>query len=297
MVRSSERFTKSPERYPYAEGMSKMMEPALAGRTAVVTGGARGLGYAMAEALAHEGADVVLLDRLENVADSARRLAEKTGVRTLGLVMDVTDEQSVGAAFDTIERELRPADVLVNSAGMTLGSPLLETSTADWDRLFGVNVTGTFLTSRIFAARYLAARKNDDGSHGGDGDGRDAGRAEATIVNVSSMSAFAVNIPQTQAAYNTSKAAVSMFTASAAIEWLPLGIRVNAIAPGYFASDMTRDFVAENPEMAATWVSKIPAGRMGEPHELGDLVVYLASERSAYVVGQSFRIDGGYTVV
>jgi NAD(P)-dependent dehydrogenase (short-subunit alcohol dehydrogenase family) len=218
-------------------------------------------------------------------------------VRTLGLVMDVTDEQSVGAAFDTIERELRPADVLVNSAGMTLGSPLLETSTADWDRLFGVNVTGTFLTSRIFAARYLAARKNDDGSHGGDGDGRDAGRAEATIVNVSSMSAFAVNIPQTQAAYNTSKAAVSMFTASAAIEWLPLGIRVNAIAPGYFASDMTRDFVAENPEMAATWVSKIPAGRMGEPHELGDLVVYLASERSAYVVGQSFRIDGGYTVV
>lgn len=274
--------------------MSKMMEPALAGRTAVVTGGARGLGYAMAEALAHDGADVVLLDRLENVADSARRLAEKTGVRTLGLVMDVTDEQSVGAAFDTIERELRPADVLVNSAGMTLGSPLLETSTADWDRLFGVNVTGTFLTSRIFAARYLAARDNDVRS---DGDARNPGRTEATIVNVSSMSAFAVNIPQTQAAYNTSKAAVSMFTASAAIEWLPLGIRVNAIAPGYFASDMTRDFVAENPEMAATWVSKIPAGRMGEPHELGDLVVYLASERSAYVVGQSFRIDGGYTVV
>jgi NAD(P)-dependent dehydrogenase (short-subunit alcohol dehydrogenase family) len=264
--------------------MSKMMEPALAGRTAVITGGARGLGYAMAEALAHEGADVVLLDRLENVADSARRLAEKTGVRTLGLVMDVTDEQSVGAAFDTIERELQPADVLVNSAGMTLGSPLLETSTADWDRLFSVNVIGTFLTSRVFAARYLAAREEADGG-------------EATIVNVSSMSAFAVNIPQTQAAYNTSKAAVSMFTASAAIEWLPLGIRVNAIAPGYFASDMTRDFVAENPEMAATWVSKIPAGRMGEPHELGDLVVYLASERSAYVVGQSFRIDGGYTVV
>ena len=289
-MRSDEHQGKSGERNPYAESMSKTMQPALAGRTAVITGGARGLGYAMAEALADEGADVVLLDRLENVADSAVRLAERTGVRTLGLVMDVTDEESVAAAFDTIERELRPADVLVNSAGMTLGSPLLETSTADWDRLFSVNVTGTFLTSRVFAARYLTARDRDDRD-------RDSDRTEATIVNVSSMSAFAVNIPQTQAAYNTSKAAVSMFTASAAIEWLPLGIRVNAIAPGYFASDMTRDFVAENPEMAATWVSKIPAGRMGEPHELGDLVVYLASERSAYVVGQSFRIDGGYTVV
>ncbi|HEU0166002.1 MAG TPA: SDR family oxidoreductase, partial [Thermomicrobiales bacterium] len=116
-------------------------------------------------------------------------------------------------------------------------------------------------------------------------------------VNVSSMSAFVVNIPQTQTAYNTSKAAVTMFTKSAAIEWLPLGIRVNAIAPGYFASDMTRDFVASNPEMAQEWISRVPSGRMGEPKELGPLVVYLVGDDSEYVVGQSIVIDGGYTIV
>ena len=112
------------------------------------------------------------------------------------------------------------------------------------------------------------------------------------------MSSFVVNIPQMQTPYNVSKAAiVPMLTKSLAIEWLPRGIRVNGIAPGYFASDMTRDFVETNPEMAEEWIGKIPAGRMGEPHELGDLLVYLASDRSAYVVGQNILIDGGYTIV
>ncbi|MFK0239832.1 SDR family NAD(P)-dependent oxidoreductase [Microbacterium sp. NPDC090281] len=255
-------------------------EPLL-GRVAVVTGGARGLGYAMAEALAAAGADVALLDRLDTVADAADTLQSATGRRCAGVSVDVASEASVAAAFDTVAERLGVADVLVNSAGITLGTPLLDTTPADWRRVLDVNVTGTFVTSLEFARRHIDAARGNP----------------ASVVNVSSMSAFAVNIPQTQAAYNTSKAAVSMLTKSAAIEWWPHGIRVNAIAPGYFASDMTRDFVAENPEMADEWVRRIPAGRMGEPEELGDLLVYLASERSSYVVGQSILIDGGYTSV
>ena len=253
----------------------------LRGRVAVVTGGARGLGYAMARSLADAGADIALLDRLDAVDDAAAALQADTGRRCIGVTVDVTAETSVVAAFDAVARDLAVPDVLVNSAGITLGTPLIDTAVDGWQRVFDVNLTGTFLTSREFARRHVDAARGNP----------------ASIINVSSMSAFAVNVPQTQAAYNTSKAAVSMFTKSAAIEWLPLGIRVNAIAPGYFASDMTRDFVAANPEMADEWVRRIPAGRMGEPDELGGLLVYLAGEGSSYVVGQSILIDGGYTSV
>jgi len=258
-----------------------MTEPQLDGRVAIVTGGARGLGFAMATALAQRGARVALLDLLDSVAESATALQDLTGMKAVGLRMDVTDEESVAQALAQVAEQLGEADILVNSAGITSGTPLLETSLASWNTLMQVNLSGTFLMSREFATRHQA---------------HTPGRP-ASIVNVSSMSAFAVNIPQTQAAYNTSKAAVSMFTKSAAIEWLPLGIRVNAIAPGYFASDMTKDFVSENPQMAAEWVSKIPAGRMGNPEELGGLLAFLASEQSSYVVGQTYIIDGGYTIV
>jgi NAD(P)-dependent dehydrogenase (short-subunit alcohol dehydrogenase family) len=235
------------------------------GRTAVVTGAARGLGLAMATALARSGASIALLDRLETVGAAASALSAETGVRAIGVNVDVTDPASVQRAFAQVAESLCTASVLVNSAGITSGDSALETSPELWSRVLDVNVTGTFLVSREFAARAIDAK------------------LEATVINIASMSSFVVNVPQTQTPYNVSKAAVAMLTKSLAI--------------GYFASDMTRDFVAANPEMAEQWVSRIPAGRMGEPHELGDLLVYLASERSAYVVGQNFVIDGGYTVV
>ncbi|MCU1424137.1 MAG: uncharacterized protein JWM51_428 [Microbacteriaceae bacterium] len=250
-----------------------------AGRTAIVTGAARGLGLAMATALARSGASIALLDRLDAVRGAASALATQTGARTVGVAVDVTDPLSVQRAFDQVVETLGVATVLVNSAGITSGDSALETSPEQWSRVLDVNVTGTFLVSREFASRAIAAELG------------------GTVINIASMSSFVVNVPQTQTPYNVSKAAVAMLTKSLAIEWLPHGIRVNGIAPGYFASDMTRDFVATNPEMAEQWVSRIPAGRMGEPSELGDLLLYLASERSAYVVGQNFVIDGGYTIV
>lgn len=258
-----------------------MSSSQFAGRSAVVTGGARGLGYAMATTLAQLGARVTLLDLLDSVSGAADALQSQTGSTILGLQTDVTEEDSVAQALAQAAKHQGEAEILVNSAGITSGTPLLETSLDTWNRLMQVNLSGTFLMSREFAKRHKAR----SGDH------------RASIVNVSSMSAFAVNIPQTQAAYNTSKAAVSMFTKSAAVEWLPLGIRVNAIAPGYFASDMTRDFVSENPQMAADWIGRIPAGRMGDPEELSGLLAFLAGEQSSYVVGQTYIIDGGYTIV
>lgn len=254
-------------------------EQLFAGRTAVVTGGARGLGLAMATALAQHGGRLALLDVLDDVAGAARRLSEDTGRSAIGLHCDVTDEESISTAFDAIEAELGAATVLVNAAGIASPTPALDIGHAEWERVLAVNITGTFLPARQFARRAIAA-----------------GLA-GTVVNISSMSGEIVNVPQTQAAYNTSKAAVAMLTKSLAVEWLPSGIRVNAIAPGYFASDMTREVAANDPQMAQEWNSRIPFGRMGEPDELGDLVVYLASDRSRYVVGQNVVIDGGYTLI
>ena len=258
---------------------SMSTEQILADRTAVVTGGARGLGLAIATALARHGAQIALLDLLEGVTDSARTLSEATGRPAIGLRCDVTDEDSLSAALDATEAQLGVATVLVNAAGIASPTAALDVSRAEWDRVLAVNITGTFLPSQQFARRVIAAGR------------------EATVVNISSMSGEIVNVPQTQAAYNTSKAAVAMLTKSLAVEWLPAGIRVNAIAPGYVASDMTRAVVADNPQMAQEWESRIPAGRMGQPDELGDLVVYLASDRSRYVVGQNVVIDGGYTLI
>jgi NAD(P)-dependent dehydrogenase (short-subunit alcohol dehydrogenase family) len=124
-----------------------------------------------------------------------------------------------------------------------------------------------------------------------------ASQRPGNVINVSSISSSIVNVPQHQAIYNASKAAVGMLTKCLAIEWIDIRVRVNAIAPGYFASEMTRAFIDRNPEIAARWESRIPLGRMGQPDELGGLVVYLASDASRYMLGQTVVVDGGYTIV
>jgi sorbose reductase len=255
------------------------MDGELTGRTAVVTGGARGLGLSMARALARQGAAVALFDVLAGVPDSAAELSRETGVDAAGFQVDVTSEAGVADGFRAATDRLGLPSILVNAAGITVWSDSIDTDLATWQRVIDVNLTGTFLTCREFGRGC-----------------RDAGR-RGDVVNVSSMSARVVNVPQHQASYHASKAGVDMLTKALAVEWAGLGIRVNAIAPGYVLSDMTRQFTESDPEMAERWRAMIPLGRMAEPTDLDALVVFLCSPGSAYLTGQSIVIDGAYTAV
>lgn len=251
----------------------------LSGRIAIVTGGGRGLGLQMATALARHGVEVALFDLLPEVGDSAGTLAAQTGVRAIGMHADVTDPASLAAAVERVGQDLGTPSILVNAAGIASWGDSLDVEAAAWRKVMDVNLTGTFLSCQAFARAVVAA--------GGTG----------TIVNVSSMSAFVVNIPQHQASYNASKAGVDHLTRSLAVEWIGKGIRVNAVSPGYFRSDMTKQFLERDPEMGRYWSSLIPAGRMGEPDDLDGLVAFLASDVSKYIVGESIVIDGGYSIV
>lgn len=251
----------------------------LEGKVAVVTGGARGLGFAMARALVGEGARAVLLDVLPEVEASASALAADSDGAVTGVVADVTSPESVDAAFGRVADAWGTPQVLVNAAGVAATAPAEDVDPAFWRRVMDINVLGTLVPSQRFARGAFAAG------------------VAGSIVNVSSMSAFVVNVPQRQATYNASKAAVDHLTRSLAVEWVDRGVRVNAIAPGYFLTDMTRGAVEAEPEWARQWLAHIPAGRMGEPDDLAGLVVYLASDASRYVVGATIVVDGGYSVV
>jgi NAD(P)-dependent dehydrogenase (short-subunit alcohol dehydrogenase family) len=251
----------------------------LDGRTALVTGGGRGLGLAMAEAVARAGAKVALLDVRDEVHAAAEQLAARTGTQVVGVTADVTDEASVEAALASVESSLGVVDALVHAAGVADTTSALEITPERFRRIVDINLTGTFVVCRAFTRRLVAV-----GQRG-------------SAVTIASMSGMRVNRPQDQAAYNASKAGVAMLTKSLAVEWLPLGIRLNSISPGYFASEQTLDVPRNHPEQFAEWMAHTPAGRMGEPHELGPLAVYLLGDASAYVVGQSIVIDGGYTAL
>ena len=259
-------------------GWTKVFED-LAGQVAVITGGARGLGLTMAQALARWGTKIALLDVLAEVKDSAESIQRELGVKSVGVVADVTDDVSIGAAFGEVSSTLGAPSILINAAGITVWEDSIDVSKESWQRVIDINLTGAFLCCQALARACTAAGRG------------------GVIVNVSSMSAHVVNLPQHQASYHASKAGVAMLTKALAVEWAPIGIRVNAIAPGYMLSEMTRQFTTANPELAERWRKMIPAGRMGEPADLEALVVLMCSARSSYLMGQSIVIDGGYTAL
>jgi NAD(P)-dependent dehydrogenase (short-subunit alcohol dehydrogenase family) len=251
----------------------------LAGKTAVITGGGRGIGYTLAGALAAEGAQIGIIDVLEDVETAAQAIAQQHGVHAVGVQADVTDAAAVDRAFGTLASALGTADVLVTSAGITIWGDSVDVTPEDWQRVLDINLNGTFFACQSFGRRLLPE-----------------GRPGSAIL-ISSMSAQIVNVPQYQASYHASKAAVSMLAKSLAVEWATRGVRVNALEPGYTLSAMTRQFMDANPELRAQWEEMIPARRMGEPEDLVGVVVLLASSDSAYLTGQSIVVDGGYTAI
>lgn len=255
--------------------MSLLESFSLDGEVAVVTGAAQGLGRQMAAGLAEMGADVAIADlNHEKATDTAAELDGET--RVIAVETDVTDEASVRRLVETVTDRLGPIDVLLNNAGIVENAPAEETTLDAWQRVLAVNLDGVFL-----CAKHVGRQMLD--------------RGQGRIVNVSSMSAFDVNVPQKQASYNVTKAGVSMLTKSLAVEWADRGVRVNAIAPGYMRTELVDEVLANNPEMEDTWIENTPMGRLGQPKELRELVVYLASDASSYMTGTTVVMDGGYT--
>jgi len=254
-----------------------LREFSLAGRGAVVTGGAWGLGLEMMRALAEAGADVVALDVLEDQAqEAAAQTARDFGVRAGAHRMDVTDADETDRTVAAIEADFGAVDVLVAAAGVANLSPAEDLSLADWQRVIDINLTGVFLSAQATGRRMI-------------------GRRKGSIILIASMSGQIVNRPQKQIAYNVSKAGVIMLAKSLAAEWAPHEVRVNALAPGYFRTAMTDQVLATNKPLRDEWESLIPAGRMGTPAELRGAVVYLASDASSYMTGHTLVVDGGYT--
>lgn len=255
------------------------MSQEFSGSTAIITGGGRGLGYAIARDLAEHGANIGLIDVLPEVGQTAAALAEQTGVTCAGANADVRDAAAVDAAFETLQATVGVADIVVTAAGITIWGESVSVSPEDWQRVLDINLNGTFFACQSFARRLLPTER------------------PGSAILISSMSGRIVNVPQFQASYNASKAAVTHLARSLAVEWAPAGIRVNSVEPGYMLSDMTRQFMDANPDLAEQWRGMIPIGRMGEPADLVGLVRFLASPDSGYITGQPMVIDGGYTAL
>ena len=245
----------------------------LSGKTAIVTGGGKGIGRQMAEGLAEAGANLVLCARqAERCEQAAAELAE-LGVKTLGLGCDVRDPEQVQAVVARTVAEFGTVDILVNNAGTVWGGPVEDTPLEGWQKVVDVNLTGVFLFSQA------AGRVMIDGEGG-------------SIVNIASVAGLQGGPPEiiNAIAYNATKGGVISFTRDLATKWARHGIRVNAIAPGWFPSDMA-NFVLE--QHGETLIEHIPLGRFGEPSDLKGVIVFLASPASAYVTAHTLVVDGG----
>lgn len=250
----------------------------LDGLCAAVTGAASGIGREICAAFAASGADLVMIDRSEaDLAAAVQGIAARApACRVLSLVADVTDPAAVTAAAQRAEAEAGPVSILVNSAGIARLHEALETTDETWRAVMAVNVDGMFWASRAFGAAMVA-------------------RGKGAIVNLGSMSGTIINRPQHAASYMTSKGAVHMMTKALAAEWAARGVRVNALAPGYVATEMTLK-MRDRPELFDTWLDMTPMGRCGTPSEIATAALFLASPAASYVTGAILAVDGGYTV-
>jgi len=251
----------------------------LDGRTAFITGGSRGLGRAMAQALAEAGADLILVGR---EIDSLKQA--QTEIAALGRRVDIVAEDAgttdgAAAACDAALRLGRPIDILVNNVGgRRIDVPTETVSLADWQKHFDLNLTNALVCCQKIGGPMLE-------------------RGRGSVINVTSVAGAFITIKGIRGRhYETAKAALTALTKSLAVDWADRGVRVNAIAPGGFLTAPNRKWFGEKPQFRDLFESQVPMGRLGEPEELGPAAVFLASDASSYMTGATLVLDGGWTL-
>ena len=246
----------------------------LTGKVALVTGAYRGLGFAIARGLGEAGATVVLNGRKAEALDAAVRTLTDAGVHASKCVFDVADGTAVRAGVAAIEREHGHLDIIVNNAGIQRRGPLVDFKQQDWDDIIATNLTAPFLVSQAALPGMIARRSGK-------------------IIHIASLMSDLAR--PTVVPYTAAKGGVRQLTRGMAVELAPHNIQVNAIAPGYFATEMNRALI-DNVEFNAWVCKRTPAGRWGDPAEIAGLAVFLASSAANYITGQLITIDGGMSV-
>jgi NAD(P)-dependent dehydrogenase (short-subunit alcohol dehydrogenase family) len=251
----------------------------LDGKRAFITGGSRGLGCAMALALAEAGADCLLVGR-----DAASLEGTAAAIRSLGrgaesLQADVGKPAECEAVCRRALEEHGPIDILINNVGgRRVPTPTTEMSIETWHELLDLNLTSTFVCTKVLGKPMIERR-------------------QGRVINIASISGMVANRGIGGRSYETAKAAVIQFTRATAVDWAPFGVTVNAICPGGFMTEPNLRWSRERPEVIEAFKKEIPMGDFGQPEDLGPLAVYLASDASRYMTGAALVIDGGYTLM
>lgn len=250
--------------------MSLFSQKVLYGKVALVTGAGQGIGAECAKILAEAGARVVCTDIDLGQAINASKLISNDSE---AYELDVTNTQQL----EELALQLPALDILVCNAGIVTNTPAEVMSDEEWNRVIEINLTGVFKTCRAFGKKMLE-------------------RQRGSIINIGSMSGQIVNVPQPQCHYNASKAGVHHLTKSLAVEWATRGVRVNAVAPTYIETSLLKELESQK-ELINRWLDLTPMKRMGKPHEIASIVLFLASEASSLMTGSIINVDAGYTCI
>lgn len=263
--------SKSPD-YTLDDDVGVLDLFSLKGKVASISGSSGGIGYAIAEAFAHAGADIAVWYNSHNPEDKVKHLIEKYGVTARAYKVQVTDEKAVENAIAKQIQDFGKIDIFVANAGVNIESPLIDQAKEDRQKIFDVNVNGVY-NCAIAVGKHFKER------------------GRGSLIFTASMSSYIVNVPQRHGAYNVSKAAVRHLMKNLAVEWAGFA-RVNSVSPGYVLTDMV-EYAPE--DLKIEWCNLTPIGRIGLPKEIAGAYLYLASDAASYTTGADIQVDGGYT--